>query len=356
MTDGEYWTSSIYIEKLFGQLCSDSRFSYDDAVRAAKAKSGRPSCENSSPQDTHVRLEPTLPKHVLPGLDSVLDSTPGLSVPGAFTSVGSKISRIKLSSSGSNQGRGTSRPSSRIEAQTMPQIRTHKSRKDQVDQVITGSHSVWLDSPDIDFNYKRRLITDLMEDLNSITHLHGESASASLGGIPVGCEDGRIPPFDWPIQLQKKLSYWDESLRRPEASHTGHPLTIPLDKNICTEIKPRFPGGGKQTFLNETPGNPESEAEAGLEGNPRMRSEKAVGRETNISPDPETQLSVVQSGYGLRDLGSAELVSTSSLDAHRVQHRKYVYEVVARDDGYAWGSDCVLFSAIRERENKEVEI
>lgn len=356
VTDEVNSTSGVYIEMLFGRLCSGSSFSYDDDVRLVKAKTGGSPSGHSSLKDVLVRLDTTSPEHVLPDSHRTRDLASRASTSGPLKSVGSATSEITLSSSNSKRRQSISRSSPRKKAQTTSRMYVYESTKRKSDKVVTGSLSVWMESSDIDSDSLKRTETELAEDSNIIALVRGRRASASSARISTDGEESHTPSTACAMQSQDKPGSWNERHCRPEVKCTGYPSSVPTSKGTCTGIQPCSYEDGMQLCPNDASDISVSNTEARLERDPRTRSDKAIEKATNLDPDPNTQLSTIRSNRAQSNLGSAETVSTWTPDAHRIQHCKHIYDLVSCDDGYAWGNDCVLFSTDKGREDKEVEI
>lgn len=349
VTDKESWTSGVYIETLFGKLCSGSSFSYDEDVRLVKAKSGRPSCENSSSKDAHIRIDSTSSKQVLHNSDLVLGPASGPSSLNPLKSVGSEISRVTPSSSNFKKRRGIPRSSHRKKTQTTPWMHLQEPMKRKDDHAAAGTLSVWLESSDIDSDTSGRPGTKMVEDLNSITFVHGKRASASSARISVNGGRGRTLPSCRAMQSQDRLNSRGKHHRRPKADDTAYPHPNPASRDISTGIKPCVSRGGTPLIATKILDISESETGAGVVYNVQTRPDNPVEEAANSSQDLKTQLSAVQSIFGPQD-------PTQSPNAQRLQHRKDVYDRVKCDDGYAWGRDCGLLSTVMRHEHDEVEL
>ncbi|KAL9008351.1 MAG: hypothetical protein Q9173_006515 [Seirophora scorigena] len=324
VTNEESWARGVVIKTLFGHLSSGTRFSYDDEMRLKSDKDKDRALNCSSRSSSSVSNRRSSPAPFTEPTSAILDPASSFAASNQLQWAGT----IQLEASP-----GSSHPAKRqIAERANHRKRIHNnitrslqhSAAVRVDHPLCTSFSVWFkdhndkltpseflgseSANDVEASSARKDVTMTTDAVSN----RNDTLSASL--------DNRLQE-DLRATDQKKMLAPRSILWSSEGG----------DAEGSTQLRP--------IQLSETSGS-ETDDNTGV-GN-EVRS--SIPNDASMDPGSgiATQGSASDSMFGSQDMGFSKTPLESNW---RFQYRKTSYEMVKRDDGFAWGRDCGLFSA-----------
>ncbi|KAI4092965.1 MAG: hypothetical protein LQ344_003181 [Seirophora lacunosa] len=323
VTNEKSWATGVMIKTLFGHLSFGTSFSYDDEMRLRSDKDQDRALDCSSPSNLSGSNRHSSPAPFTGPTSAILDPASSFAASDQLQWAGT----IQLDVSP-----GSSHPAKRqIAERASPGKRIHNITRSlqhstavRVDHPLCTSFSVWF--------------KDNSDKLTPSEFLGSESAhdvEASSAGKDVTMITDAVSNRNDTLSasLDNRLP---EDVRATDQKKMLAPKSIPWsseggDADGSTQLRPiqLLESSGSETDDNTGVGN-------------EVRSSIPNDASMDLGSGIATQGSAGDSMLGSQDM---VIRKTSPESDWRFQYRKASYEMVKRDDGYAWGRDCGLFSA-----------